>query len=73
MKEISIQRNIPLPPRACLTGPIRRAMRKMKIGDSILITSCGDNSLPYHCARAEGISITIRKTNKEGWRIWRTA
>lgn len=65
----------PPPPGRCwLRGQrhmLRQAILACPVGGSFSYER--DNKHPYEAARQVGASITVRKSPKGGWIIWRTA
>jgi len=50
---------------------LRQAILACPVGGSFSYER--DNKHPYEAARQVGASITVRKSPKGGWIIWRTA
>jgi len=64
---IQIEKNIPIPNRRRSTG-LSEAMRKMKVGDSVIVSSF---AIAYVVARHVNIEVTCRKVDGK-IRAWRT-
>jgi len=69
-----IEKGIPIPERgADKKGELRLIIEKMEIGDSIVVPNYM-RQVAWHCAKAVGIKIVTKTTNKETleMRLWRT-
>lgn len=66
--EIKIEKGIPVP-RAVKSGPVLEALRKMQVGDSILI-SAGERNNTHNRSKIANIKITTRQEG-EKLRVWR--
>jgi len=71
---IKIERGVPVPERRFHTTgnlcALRNAMKNMAPGDSFL---WGDNKSAYDAANQIGVKIKTRKSNGDGYRVWRIA
>ena len=73
--EVPIERGIPIPPlakKARSFCPMRLAMMKIQIGESILCKTEGSYQSATRSAQRVGIKVTARRV-EEGWRLWRIA
>lgn len=72
--EATIQRNIPIPPKAVGrpkgSGKYSKLLQQMKLGDSILIGSISARAAMFSAAKALKMSIVSRREGKS-YRVWR--
>jgi hypothetical protein len=66
-----IEKGIPMPARHKLAG-ITEIMKKMEIGDSIVVHSGARPNMKGYADRL-GFKITTQKINEEQVRVWRIA
>lgn len=67
--KIVIDKGIPIPKRhRC---QVRETLESMQVGDSIGFTEFQQYHYTYNVAREARISVTGRKLESGGWRIWR--
>ena len=73
-QEIKIERNIPIPATAerFLGAGVAGIMRKMKVGDSIVLKP-PQRTTAISNARNIGIKVTTRKISPTEVRVWRIA
>lgn len=69
--DINIEKNVPLPSRSRGGVGLTSVMKKMEIGDSIVIPKERRN-VAASTARFAGIKIATRAEEPGGVRVWRT-
>ena len=65
-----IEKGIPIPSRPP-GGEWGALLRRMKVGDSIKVTTNSQRNTVVQAAARCGISIKTHKLNGEGYRIWK--
>lgn len=70
MDEIKIEKGVPLPVQ-CVSGtPIADTMRKMEVGDSIVLPVAKRGGVASLASRLR-IKIAVRKIDNDSIRVWR--
>lgn len=72
--EIKIEHGIPIPPkRGTVAGGLLGLLRQMKVGDSIKLplTTHGNYRSIHALAHHANIRITVRRLDKQFFRVWR--
>jgi hypothetical protein len=70
MSKVKIESGVPIPPRES-GGKWRMLIWGMNVGDSFLVPTNGERCAVISAAIQLSISVTTRKVNGEGYRIWR--
>lgn len=68
---LEIERGIPIPPKWRAHIGFLEALRRMKVGDSVLIPRAGRGGQRYTAAKKLGFKIVTRLVGDKQIRIWR--
>ena len=73
-KPIKVESGVPIPTsNEHLWGPVRKAVNRMKIGESFLVETLAQVNNALVSASDAGVTITTRKENGCGYRIWKVS
>lgn len=70
--EITIEKNIPLPPPSNYSGPVLKKLLELDVGDSFEISNFASGSITHLRKKHPELKFTRRKNKETGMvRIWR--
>jgi hypothetical protein len=70
MKKFQINKGVAIPPKQ--RGVVADLIRTMHVGDSFLVDRERSRMQAFEAARRIGVTITTRKIDGQGFRVWRT-
>jgi hypothetical protein len=72
MNQITIETNIPLPPKGVQPGSVRATLKSMNVGESFIANLKNRASISGQAGQV-GIKLVTRKNSATQVRVWRTA
>lgn len=73
MEDLKIESGIPIPPKAGVPGSITQTMRRMNVGDSVVVSAKSVPVMRNAASKVLRIKISARRIDETTYRVWRTA